>query len=114
MIGMNGVARRPKSRRRRLALLLVGMLLDVVDFSSPATLGPFGALLGGALVYWYAGAHGLRGRRRWWPTIAAAIYCATPFTAPVPLGTLVGGWLAVTSPDAPEEAPPATGDTDTA
>jgi len=75
----------------RLAPILVGVLLDAVDFM---TMGPIGLsggfVLGGLAGWWAARELGLRGRPVWLAAFAGAVYAATPATELLPLGTLVG------------------------
>lgn len=87
-----------KSKIRNLCLRLHravgpvagGLILDVCDL---ATFGPFALILGpfiGGAVGWYiATIYGFsKWTRRLW-TIFAAIYCSIPFTALLPVATVI-------------------------
>ena len=67
-----------------------GLILDACDL---ATFGPFSLILGpfiGGAVGWYiASIYGFsKWTRRLW-TIFAAIYCSIPFTALLPIATII-------------------------
>ena len=71
--------------------ILAGFLLDLVDF---ATYGPIGVRVGvvvGALAgYFLAMSMGVEPKRRWPYAAAAGAYCMLPFTAFLPLATVLG------------------------
>ena len=76
---------------RAFGPVVAGVILDVVDF---ATFGPIGFFLGIpvglAAGYWLGSCLGLERRHCVWIAMASALYCATPGTEFIPLGTLVG------------------------
>ena len=73
--------------------VVAGMIIDVIDF---ATIGAGGLYLGfllGAPSGWYlARPLGLDRRRALVVALACGIYCTVPFTAPVPIATMIGVW----------------------
>ena len=76
--------------------VLAGMLLDLLDFFTAGPVGPvLGPLLGGGGAYLLGTLYKLPRKKKLLFAIAAGVYCAVPFTAPVPLGTLVGAWLGI-------------------
>ena len=86
--------KRPDTARRlnrAFGPVVAGLILDVVDF---ATFGPIGFFLGIpvglAAGYWLGSCLGLERRHCVWIAMASALYCATPGTEFIPLGTLVG------------------------
>lgn len=93
-----GASREPQPETpappRRLRPVMAGMLLDLVDF---LTMGPVGfaagLLVGGAVAFWIGSAYGLRNRDKWLLTLLSGAYCTLPFTAALPLGTLVGTYF---------------------
>ena len=76
---------------RAFGPVVAGMILDVVDL---ATFGPIGFFLGIpvglAAGYWLGSCLGLERKHCLWVAMASAIYCTTPGTEFIPLGTLVG------------------------
>lgn len=76
---------------RAFGPVVAGMILDVVDL---ATFGPIGFFLGIpvglAAGYWLGTCLGLERKHCLWVGMASAIYCTTPGTEFIPLGTLVG------------------------
>ena len=70
---------------------MAGLLLDAADF---ATYGPIGLWVGfivGAVAGWLlAPSLDISQRRRWLCALAAGTYCMLPFTAFLPLATLLG------------------------
>ncbi len=81
----------PPKRGRPIPPVLLGMIVDAVDF---ATLGPIGLyggfVLGGLAAYWAAREAGMRGRGAWLAGLAGAVYAGTPATEMVPLATIIG------------------------
>lgn len=73
------------------APVLAGLILDTFDF---ATLGPVGLyaglVVGGAAGWWLAPSFGFPPDRRWLCALLAGVYCALPFTAYLPVATLLG------------------------
>jgi hypothetical protein len=96
------------SRLETLGPVAAGMLLDLVDF---ATYGPIGLwaglLVGGAAGYLLAASMGVAAERRWGYALAAGVYCMLPFTAFLPVATLLGALIRLRekSPPAREAAP---------
>jgi hypothetical protein len=76
---------------RAFGPVAAGILLDLLDI---ATFGPIGLLIGlpvgAAAGWWMAGALGIEKKNRKWFALAAAVYCAIPFTELIPLATLTG------------------------
>ena len=76
---------------RAFGPVVAGMILDVVDL---ATFGPIGFFLGIpvglAAGYWLGSCLGLERKHCLWVAMASALYCTTPGTEFIPLGTLVG------------------------
>ena len=70
---------------------MAGLLLDMADL---ATWGPLGLKIGlpvGALAGWLlAPSLGVPPQRRWLCALVAGVYCMLPFTAFLPLGTVLG------------------------
>ena len=70
---------------------MAGLLLDMADL---ATWGPLGLKIGlfvGALAGWMlAPSLGVPPQRRWLCALVAGVYCMLPFTAFLPLGTVLG------------------------
>ncbi len=89
--GRAGEGRRTTSRASVLGPIAAGVLLDLADF---ATLGPvglyLGALVGGIAGWLLAAGLGVRRERRFGYAVAAAVYCTLPFTAYLPVATLLG------------------------
>jgi len=75
---------------RALGPLAGGIILDTTDF---LTMGPFGLVFGlvlGGLVGWWVSSiyeFSDKARLRW--AVLAGLYCAIPFTAPLPLATII-------------------------
>lgn len=106
---------RTTSHAAILGPIAAGILLDLVDF---ATFGPIGLwaglVVGGAAGYLLAMGMGVRPERRWGYALAAGAYCTLPFTAYLPVATLLGAVIRLREKDltgaepAPDElAPPA-------
>jgi hypothetical protein len=78
---------------RALSPVVAGMIIDGVDL---ATFGPIGLVLGlpigGLAGYWLGKSLGLDKQKCLFCALAAGVYCAIPFTAPLPLATLVGAY----------------------
>ncbi len=78
---------------RALGPVLPGLVIDAVD---AATFGPLGIwlgpLLGGPAGWFLARQAGLGRGHAALLAAATAVYCAVPFTAAIPVGTLVGAW----------------------
>jgi hypothetical protein len=70
------------------------VLLDLVDF---ATYGPIGLwaglVVGGLAGYVLAASMGVAAQRRWPYALVAGIYCMLPFTAFLPIATVLGGLI---------------------
>ncbi len=78
-------------RRRRIPPIVLGLLLDAVDFATMGPLGLYGGfVLGGLAAWWAAREAGLGRRGVWLAAAAGAVYAATPATELMPLGTLIG------------------------
>ena len=65
----------------------------ILDFADFATFGPLGLvigwLVGGVTGWWISSLYGYRIRYRLFWSALAAIYCTIPFTAIVPLATII-------------------------
>ena len=81
----------PPPKAGRITPIVMGMVLDGVDF---VTMGPIGLsggfVLGGLAAAWAAREMGLRGSMVWLCAAGGAVYAATPATELLPLGTLIG------------------------
>ena len=91
---------------------MAGLLLDAVDL---ATYGPIGLWVGfivGAVAGWLlAPSVGVSQRRRWLCALAAGTYCMLPFTAFMPLATVMGALVRLrerSQPAAPIDASPSS------
>ncbi len=100
------------SRKAIIGPVLAGFLLDLVDF---ATYGPIGlragAVIGGLTGYFLAMSMGVEARRRWRYAAIAGAYCMLPFTAFLPLATVLGTvirWREGTRPAQLPEGPAPT------
>ena len=75
--------------------IVFGLILDALDF---ATRGPRwilpGFVVGCAVGYPLARRSGLPYRRSLGLALLCGVYCGLPATAPIPLGTLVGAYVA--------------------
>ena len=81
----------PPRKAGRFAPIILGMLLDAVDFMTMGPIGLYGGfVLGGLAAGWAAREVGLRGRSVWLCAAGGAVYAATPATEFLPLGTLIG------------------------
>jgi len=77
--------------RRRIPPVVLGMILDAVDFVTLGPLGLYGGfVLGGLAAFWAGRQAGLERRGAWLAALAGAVYAATPATELIPLGTLIG------------------------
>jgi hypothetical protein len=81
---------------RPLSPLVFGLILDALDLGTrgPRWLLP-GLAVGGAVGYLLARKSGLGSGRSLGLGALCGLYCALPGTAPLPLGTLVGAYLAL-------------------
>ena len=94
-----------------LGPILAGVLLDLVDL---ATYGPIGlwtgAIVGGLTGYLLAMSLGVEASRRWPYAALAGAYCTMPFTAFLPLATMLGAVIRFREhgrPGPPPEGEPA-------
>jgi len=96
------------SRKQILGPVLAGLLLDLLDL---ATYGPIGLwaglLVGGLGGYLLAVSMGVPSQRRLFYAGLAGLYCMLPFTAFLPLGTLLGTLVRLRE-HAPPRAPAAS------
>jgi hypothetical protein len=80
--------------KRAIGPVLGGVALDLAD---AATFGPVGVgggfLLGAAVGMLVGGVYGFGWKGRFATALAAAAYTATPFTAALPLATVLGALL---------------------
>jgi hypothetical protein len=75
---------------RALGPIFGGLILDFVDLVTFGPIGIFGGfLLGGAIGWWLSGIYGFRPRNQFLFSILAAAYAFIPFTAPIPIATLI-------------------------
>lgn len=89
-----GESRRTSSRARRaeraFGPIVAGAIIDAIDF---VTWGFTGLVLGGIAAFWICSIY----RLPWWQRVlwalAAAYYCAVPFTRFIPLGMLIGAYV---------------------
>lgn len=79
--------------------VISGLIIDVLDL---ATLGGVWAVLGlllGVPAGWYFARNlGLDRKRSLYVGLACGVYCAIPFTSPIPLATLIGVWVRARQP----------------
>ena len=81
-------------QRTRLTSMLAGVMIDVIDLLSFGPIGFYlGPFLGAAAGWWAARELGFEGKKRWLIAIGVAVYCTTPATEFLPLGTIVGAFL---------------------
>lgn len=89
--------------------ILAGVLLDLVDF---ATYGPIGlwagALVGGLAGYFLSMSMGVEAARRWSYAAIAGAYCMMPFTAFLPLATVLGAVIRIRERGRPATSPDET------
>ncbi len=81
----------PSLWRSRFAPVMGGLFLDVVHFFCVLPL--LGLLMGSIAGWWLGGRLGLPLRMRSILVIGSALYCATPRSGLMFLGTLVGAFL---------------------
>jgi hypothetical protein len=94
-----------------LGPIAAGLLLDLVDFATYGPVGLYaGLIVGGAAGYLLALAMGVRLERRWGYALAAGLYCMLPFTAFLPVATLVGALIRLREKDLSAAEPPAAAD----
>ena len=76
--------------------VLCGVMIDVIDLLSFGPIGFYlGPFMGAAAGWWGARELGFDGATRWLIAAGVAVYCTTPATEFLPLGTLVGALLRV-------------------
>ncbi len=89
---------------------MAGLLLDAADF---ATYGPIGLWVGffvGALAGWLlAPSLGISQPRRWLAALGSGAYCMLPFTAFLPLATVLGALVRLHERSQPAPAVSAQG-----
>jgi hypothetical protein len=94
------------SRKAVIGPVLAGFLLDLVDF---ATYGPIGiwagAVVGGLAGYFLAMSMGVEAERRWPYAAIAGAYCMLPFTAFLPLATVLGTLIRLREGTPPPQPP---------
>jgi hypothetical protein len=77
--------------RPTMGPILAGVILDGVDLLTQGPWGvPLGLLVGGSVGYYLARRQGFSGSTCLGLGFLAGLYCALPFTARLPLATLVG------------------------
>ena len=80
--------------RRTFAPIMVGILVDIVDFFSMGPSGlRYGFLLGTLAAFAIGSMYAMPLRQRFLYSIGAGLYCMMPFTERLPLATLVGLYL---------------------
>lgn len=80
---------RAKDAERIFGPLIGGAIIDAIDF---VLLGIPGLIVGGIVAFWIGGIFRLPLWQRILCAIAAAYYCAIPFTRFIPLATLIGAY----------------------
>jgi len=90
----------PKSRtswdqwRKTFGPIMVGFLIDMLDFSTPAFFGiQNGLIVGLVATYAICSMYNLPQKNRLLWAMTAGIYCALPGTSRIPLGTIAGTLL---------------------
>ena len=78
-----------KEAERIFGPLIGGAIIDGIDF---VLMGIPGLLVGGVVAFWIGGIFRLPLWQRILCAIAAAYYCAIPFTRFIPLATLIGAY----------------------
>ena len=95
------------SPKQWIGPVLAGFLLDGVDFVTYGPIGLWAGAAAGALAgYLLALSMGVEFERRWPYAAAAGVYCMLPFTAFLPLATLLGMAIRVREGRRPVEPPP--------
>ncbi len=75
---------------RSFGPLIGGIIIDYVDFLSVGPIGPIiGLVLGYPVGWWISGMYGFTSFGRGVFALLTAIYCALPFTALIPLATII-------------------------
>ncbi len=74
--------------------VIIGVLLDLVDFFTAGPVGfTFGFILGGGVTWLLLTLANYPREKRLWISLLAGIYCTSPLTEFLPLGTLLGTFI---------------------
>ena len=81
--------------KKALLPILSGLLIDVIDFATFGPLGIYtGFVLGAAAAYFLCRLQDIAPRQSLYVAVAAGLYCMTPLTEFIPVGTALGTYLA--------------------
>ncbi|MCA9741816.1 MAG: hypothetical protein H6695_17625 [Deferribacteres bacterium] len=81
--------------KKVLLPIISGLLIDIIDFATFGPLGLYGGfVLGAAATYFLCMLQRVPQRQSIYLAIAAGLYCMTPLTEFIPLGTALGAYLA--------------------
>ena len=95
------------SPKQWIGPVLAGFLLDGVDFVTYGPIGLWAGAAAGALAgYLLALSMGVEFERRWPYAAAAGAYCMLPFTAFLPLATVLGTAIRLREGRRPLQPPP--------
>lgn len=95
------------SRKHWIGPVLAGVLLDLVDFATYGSIGlRVGAVVGALAGYFLAISMGVEPKRRFPYAAAAGVYCMLPFTAFLPLATVLGTAVRLREGRRPVPPPP--------
>ncbi len=76
--------------------IMIGALLDVIDFFTAGPVGlTFGFIIGAGITWVLLTMTHVQAKKRLWFSILAGIYCTTPLTGLLPLGTLLGTLIGI-------------------
>ena len=79
-----------KRAERAFGPIVAGAIIDAIDF---VVWGFAGLVIGGAAAFWICSVYKLPWWQRLLWSVAAAYYCAIPFTRFIPLGMLIGAYV---------------------
>ena len=101
--------RETSSRKAVLAPVIAGLLLDALDLATYGPIGLWAGLaVGGLAGYFLAASMGVAQKRRLGYAAVAGVYCMMPFTAFLPVATVLGTLIQLREgdpPDRPDDDP---------